>query len=74
MGGKNINFYREISLYATFHEGEPVEIVFVLKEFGDSVFHSIKHIGIFEHSPVTVTVCAYPEMDIFVKQRFGDFA
>ena len=28
MDGKNINFYREISLYATFHEGEPVEIVY----------------------------------------------
>lgn len=28
MGGKDINFYREISLYATFHVGEPVEIVY----------------------------------------------
>lgn len=28
MGGKNIHFYREISLYATFHVGEPVEITY----------------------------------------------
>ncbi|MBQ8518986.1 MAG: RIP metalloprotease RseP [Agathobacter sp.] len=28
MGGKDIHFYRQISLYATFHEGEPVEVVF----------------------------------------------
>ncbi len=28
MGGKDINFYREISLYATFHVGEPVEITY----------------------------------------------
>lgn len=28
MDGKNIHFYREISLYATFHEGEAVEIVY----------------------------------------------
>ena len=37
-------------------------------------FDRVQDIGIFEHSPVTVTVCTYPEMDIFVKQRFGDFA
>ena len=29
MGGKDIHFYREISLYATFHEGEPVEVEFI---------------------------------------------
>ena len=28
MGGKDIHFYREISLYATFHVGEPVEVVY----------------------------------------------
>lgn len=28
MNGKNINFYREISAYATFHAGEPVEITY----------------------------------------------
>lgn len=28
MGGKNINFYKEVSAYATFHVGEPVEIVY----------------------------------------------
>lgn len=28
MGGKDIHFYREISLYATFHVGEPVDIVY----------------------------------------------
>ena len=28
MGGKKINFYREISAYALFHVGEPVEIVY----------------------------------------------
>lgn len=28
MGGKDIHFYREISLYATFHVGEPVEITY----------------------------------------------
>lgn len=28
MGGKDIHFYREISLYATFHVGEPVEIIY----------------------------------------------
>ena len=28
IGGKNIHFYREVSLYATFHAGEPVEIVY----------------------------------------------
>lgn len=28
MNGKNINFYREISAYATFHAGEPVEIMY----------------------------------------------
>lgn len=28
MGGKNIHFYREVSAYATFHVGEPVEIVY----------------------------------------------
>lgn len=28
MDGKTIHFYREISLYATFHEGEPVEITY----------------------------------------------
>ena len=28
MGGKDIHFYRQISLYATFHEGEPVEVAF----------------------------------------------
>ena len=29
MNGKDIHFYREISLYATFHEGEPVEVEFI---------------------------------------------
>ncbi len=28
MGGKNINFYKEVSVYATFHAGETVEIVY----------------------------------------------
>lgn len=28
LGGKNIHFYREVSVYSTFHEGEPVEIVY----------------------------------------------
>ena len=28
MGGKDIHFYREISLYATFHVGEPVAITY----------------------------------------------
>lgn len=28
MGGKNINFYKEVSAYAAFHAGEPVEIVY----------------------------------------------
>lgn len=28
MNGKDIHFYREISLYATFHVGEPVEITY----------------------------------------------
>ncbi len=28
MGGNDIHFYREISLYSTFHVGEPVEIVY----------------------------------------------
>ncbi len=28
MGGKNINFYKEVSAFATFHVGEPVEIVY----------------------------------------------
>lgn len=28
IGGKRIHFYREVSVYATFHAGEPVEIVY----------------------------------------------
>lgn len=28
IGGKRIHFYREVSVYATFHVGEPVEIVY----------------------------------------------
>ena len=28
IGGKDIHFYREVSVYATFHVGEPVEIVY----------------------------------------------
>lgn len=28
MGGKNIHFYKEVSVYATFHAGETVEIVY----------------------------------------------
>ena len=28
MGGKDIHFYREVSVYSTFHVGEPVEIVY----------------------------------------------
>lgn len=28
LGGKDIHFYREVSVYATFHVGEPVEIVY----------------------------------------------
>ena len=28
MGDEKINFYREVSLYATFHEGEPVELTY----------------------------------------------
>ncbi len=28
IGGKKIHFYREVSLYSTFHVGEPVEIVY----------------------------------------------
>jgi len=28
IGGKKIHFYREVSVYATFHVGEPVEIVY----------------------------------------------
>ena len=28
LGGKNIHFYREVSVYSTFHVGEPVEIVY----------------------------------------------
>ncbi len=28
MGNKNINFYKEVSAYAAFHVGEPVEIVY----------------------------------------------
>jgi len=33
MNGKDIHFYREISLFATFHEGEPVEVTY--KKAGD---------------------------------------
>ncbi len=32
MGGKDIHFYKEISTYATFHVGEPVEITYVRGE------------------------------------------
>ena len=28
IGSKRIHFYREVSVYATFHVGEPVEIVY----------------------------------------------